>query len=101
MEFELAKAIVQGAQINEFGNAEDISEEVGVEDEDDYYDTSAVSLYRGYSGRAMYGERTFGIVFDNFADLIEAVATAARENPDLNFASRYREDSLGRSTILY
>lgn len=59
-------------------------------------------LYRGYSGRAMYGKTCFGIVFDNEGDLGPFMAQLACYDEDLAMElGAPRFDSLGLNVIAY
>lgn len=60
------------------------------------------SLYEGYSGRAMYGDKCFGIVGDD-SDLIRFVqAASSRELEDPgDWLPNVRSDGMGLQTIYY
>lgn len=65
---------------------------------------SRAELYEGYSGRGMYGDKTTGVVFSRFGELLEAALVEAKENseelPDFEGAD-IRQDSLGMDIIIY
>jgi hypothetical protein len=67
-----------------------------------------VSLYDGYSGRGMHGERTAGIVCDSLAQLYKIgiaagwlEAQAEAEDGAFEAPRNLRTDSLGRDIIVY
>lgn len=73
--------------------------------------TSECSMYEDYSGRGMFGNTTTGLVIENLNDLYQIVAVASvrvkEDESDLSWEDfcedlgTWRQDSLGRSTILY
>jgi len=63
------------------------------------------SLYEGYSGRAMYGAKCFGLIVDRpgeAAKFLVKIANALADD-DLadELADAWRSDSMGLSTIVY
>jgi hypothetical protein len=58
-----------------------------------------------YSGRRMYGKETYAIVVDDVTAIIQAVALSVFDGNDPPEAFQnldgYREDSMGRQTVIY
>lgn len=74
--------------------------------------TQEIDVRTDYSGRAMYGRTTFGIVVDNTNELMLNVIQYIREMdgepnfhlsdlPEVSDMGQLRTDSMGRQTILY
>jgi hypothetical protein len=68
-------------------------------------DLDESALYEDYSGRAMYGASCFGLVCDagGFAAFCAAFAKGnfTDDDPDVDWLSKVRTDSMGLSTIWY
>ena len=64
-------------------------------------DLEESAIYENYSGRAMYGEQCFGIVYGNINELLAFVFALPTEYQDLLAETRAASDSMGRSMITY
>lgn len=69
------------------------------------YAGEEAELYEGYSGRAMYGTETWGVVFDSEGILFSSVMNFLKENPEkakeLPDFDPIRADNMGRQIIWY
>lgn len=54
-----------------------------------------------YSGRAMYGADCLGFVYDDLGEVFEFVAALSAIVEDDSWSTTARQDSMGRSSIVY